>query len=72
MEKVTKLPGKRFWVVQQHDQMTVVESAERPSKVVEKGQRVKKLHGPYTSKSDAQERADHLESRTLRAWARKE
>jgi hypothetical protein len=59
----------KWWVVHQHDQVTVVKSDEAPSAEIEPGDRIKRLLGPYTSEADAQEVADSTYSRTLRAMA---
>lgn len=54
------------WVVQQHDQFTVVESKEMPSTKVEPGQRGKAVFGPYASRAEADALVRTMEGRTLR------
>lgn len=58
--------GTPVWVVQQHDQFTIVESREIPSTKVESGQRGKAVFGPYASKADAEAVMRTMEGRTLR------
>lgn len=68
MEK-KKSGGDRHWVVTQHDDVRVVTAHEMPSTAVQKGERMKRVYGPYTDKTKAQKQADELEARTLRAQA---
>jgi hypothetical protein len=68
-----KAPGRgKWWVVQQHQQVDVVESAERPSTDVEVGERAKRVKGPYREKADAQAVRDRLKGATLKVRSGKE
>ena len=59
----------RWWVVQQHQKVEVVESAERPPSEVAKGERIKRVSGPYPSRDAARKVRDGRHERTLKARA---
>lgn len=58
--------GNHVWVIQQHDQFSVVESKEIPSTKVEAGERMKAVFGPYGSRAAAEEIIQTMQGRTLR------
>lgn len=53
-----RVQGKRFWAVYQHKEATVVEADQRPDTKVAKGEREKKVKGPYETRELAQRAAD--------------
>lgn len=58
--------GKKAWVVQHHDEISVVESADRPDTSVEEGERLKSVFGPFASKDAAEKYRTNMNVRTLR------
>jgi hypothetical protein len=60
-------PGARFWVVQQHQDVEVHEGSEPPDLTVEKGERLKVLHGVYKTREQAKARADKIKAGTTKA-----
>lgn len=67
--KTVKTHGdrSRWWIVHQHQDIKVTSQAERPDVTIEKGDRVKRVYGPFTSQQLAQERAELMRSNTTRA-----
>lgn len=59
--------GTRFWVLQQHDEVTIVQAQEKPSVTVEPGERMKRVRGPYRSREDAEIVRAKLDASTLAA-----
>lgn len=57
---------EKWWVVQHHDEMSVVQSAQRPDTKVEDGERMKVAHGPFVTRDEAEKTAQSLTERTLR------
>lgn len=57
----------KFWVLVQHDEVSVLHQAERPNGKAEPGERMKQVLGPFANKEDAKEKADWYYSRTLKA-----
>ena len=56
-----------FWVLQQHDRFSVVQSAEPPPLKVADGLRQKLRFGPYRTEADAKDAAAKMYSRTMRS-----
>lgn len=64
----TARAGKlKVWVIQHHDEMTVSESATAPSVEVQKGERGKRVYGPFADKTQAETYANNLRAKTLKA-----
>jgi hypothetical protein len=58
---------KTVWVVQQHEEITIVDSPNRPDLAVHQGERIKQAFGPFATRELAQARATELEQGTL-SW----
>lgn len=58
--------GTSVWLVQQHDQFSIVESRDIPSTKVEAGERMKQVYGPFATRADAEATMKTMEARTLR------
>ena len=56
----------KAWVMQNHDQASVIEAAQRPDTTVSKGERGKICYGPFADRAAAQKYADGMNVRTLR------
>ena len=69
MERTATATKRRFWVVLHHQIAAVVESSERPPTTVDKGERQKKIRGPYATRDQAQRVAEAYLSNTLKAQA---
>jgi hypothetical protein len=65
----TKAGPPAWWVVQQHDEISVTQSSSMPETSVKKGERKKAAFGPYKSQAEADARAQEMSSRTLRVMA---
>ncbi len=61
----------KWWVVHQHDEVTVVNSEEIPSTEVKAGERFKRIHGHYATREEAQERADAIYATTFKGMMEK-
>jgi len=62
----------RFYVVQQHQRVEVVEASERPDITVQEGERRKTVRGPYSTKDEAERERDRLRGATLRVQSGRE
>lgn len=58
---------QKWWILQQHDQVTVVSANEQPKLEHVAGERMKALMGPFKTKDEAERRAATTYSRTLKA-----
>jgi hypothetical protein len=64
--KTTTRAADRWWVLQQHDQFSVVQGDKAPSLSVQPGERKKMTYGPYATKQEADAKADEIFARTIR------
>jgi len=54
-----------YWVMHQHDDVTVIESRERPSSDPVEGERRIHVRGPFKTREDAERAADKIHARTF-------
>lgn len=65
-KRVDSASHQRWWVVQQHDEISVLQASERPNTEPVKGERARSAFGPFRAKDAAESRANDMRTMT---WA---